>query len=376
VIDGQMGASYPVRQWRHPDKGVVGHHTITVFGRGNTALTVPMPEYKIKDCQEMRIVNLDRRLRPNTQSEFDFMANIVTPVAVTANPSQSQTPPKAFVPASWVWSFGDGQHATTTVPAVTHDYESRPQTSLYSYFVVGVEIHGRDGSVLSGRTSLALINPAFEALAVKKIVVLMISLNPRFPVLGDDGTVSQSVKLWHHHPAPVTIDQILVLDHYRGGSGQSPPQSVDVASVLGQTTVPPGPDGLVAKLTLDINRDPDVLSRNYRLNGHTEDGFPVGGSFSIMQPPPRPTAHNSVVIDDALMKAKILAARSILQKDVVSDEDIWQLEREGKLTGLGQKAANPAESLSHGRPSRRAPTPPAQSAPFPAQSTPTTNPGK
>ena len=60
-----------------------------------------------------------------------------------------------------------------------------------------VEARAADGEIVVGRTALALVNPAYEALAQKKIIALMISLHPRFPeigvvvTLGIDGLGSQ-----------------------------------------------------------------------------------------------------------------------------------------------------------------------------------------
>ncbi|HLL85182.1 MAG TPA: hypothetical protein VK420_21105, partial [Longimicrobium sp.] len=47
---------------------------------------------------------------------------------------------------------------------------------------------------------------------------------------------------------------------------------------------------------------------------------------------------NSNPVEDPVLKAKILAARKILNQPYVTDEDIWRLEREGKLAHL---QANP-----------------------------------
>jgi hypothetical protein len=357
VIDGQMGASYPVRLWRN-DRGLVGEHTITVFGRGNTSITVPLPDYTVKDCRPERMVLVDRRLRPNTQSEFDFTARLVAPFDIHAGTARAAAPLKPLAVRSYTWSFGDGARETTDAPTTAHSYESRAQTSLYSYFVVGVELQAEHGQVLSGRTTLALINPAFEALAVKQTVALMISLTPRFPQLDSDGVVRQTVRLWHHDAAPLSIDRVLRTKYYRDGLGQSTAESIDPAGMLGSTKIPIGPSGVNVQVDLDTNVEPDVLAVTYRLDGMSEGGYPVSGSFSIMRPPPRPTRANSAPVTDAMLKAKILAARALLNKDVVSDEDIWQLEREGKLGGV--PSVSEAERLSHGAPGGSGPPAPTQ----------------
>ena len=185
--------------------------------------------------------------------------------------------------------------------------------------------------MLTGRATLPLINPAFEAFARKGIVQLLIALDPRFPELGSDGRVVQSVRLWHTRPAPVTIDAAALTRYFEGAAGETQPQPVDVAALLGATTVPPGKEGITTSVVLDTIADPGVFSVTYRLSGHSADGHPVMGSFSVMRPPPRPTADNSQPVVDPALKARIVAAREILGKDTVSDEELWQLERQGRF---------------------------------------------
>lgn len=212
------------------------------------------------------------------------------------------------------------------------------------------------GETLTGRTSLSLINPAFESFAQKGIVQLLIALDPRFPELGSDGRVLQRVRVWHTQSAAVTIERSTVTRFFETGAGQTKPEAVDVAGLLGATTIPPGKEGITTTVVLDTAADPGVFSVTYRLSGVSQDGHPVAGSFSVMRPPAKPTAENSRRIEDPLMKAKIVAARAILGKDVVTDEDIWALEREGMLSGL----VAPPVGSAVAAPSLGAAVPPAQ----------------
>ena len=70
------------------------------------------------------------------------------------------------------------------------------------------------------------------------------------------------------------------------------------------------------------------------------------GSFSVMRPPPRPTADNSRPVVDPTLKAKILAAREILGKDTVNDEDLWELERQGRFASLALPGDAPARTTA------------------------------
>jgi hypothetical protein len=341
VIDGRAGQSVPVTLWRS-DHGT-GKHVISVFGRGNVETTVPLPEYEVRDCTPQRMASVAAKLRANTWAEYDLSVTMATPR--TWNRARA-VPSKPFEPVTYLWSFGDGDSAATTVPVARHSYENRSQDSLYSYFLVGVEIYGTDGDVVRGRTSLALINPAFEALKVKGVVALFISLDPRFPELGSDGRVTQEVRIRHTRPGPVKIEHIARTKYYEQASGESPPEMVDVSSVLGAASIPPGKNGITTKVVLDPSYEPEVFSVTYRLAGVSEEGYPVNGSFTVMKPPPLPKRDESVPVLDPVLKAKILAARRLLGKEYVSDEDLWQLERAGKFADLKLTPSDPVPSQS------------------------------
>ena len=134
-----------------------------------------------------------------------------------------------------------------------------------------------------------------------------------------------------------------------GGGSANTPEPVDVASLLGTIAIPPGPDGITTEVVLDTVADPETFSVNYALSGRSADGLPVVGTFSVMKPPPVPTAENSRPITDPVLKAKILAARKLLAKAVVNDDDIAMLERAGKLDDL--RSASPAATAASSSPS-------------------------
>jgi hypothetical protein len=118
----------------------------------------------------------------------------------------------------------------------------------------------------------------------------------------------------------------------------------------------------------------------YRLSGHSQDGHPVMGSFSVMRPPARPSADNSQAVVDPTLKAKIIAAREILGKDTVNDEDLWQLERQGRFADIRPASTTPSGDGTHsaatptGAPARPPalpdPQPPTLGPPVPTGVTP------
>jgi hypothetical protein len=222
-----------------------------------------------------------------------------------------------------------------------HSYEDRAQDSLYSYFTVGVEVRDANGVKLVGRATVPLINPAFEAFTRKGIVQLLTALKPRFPELDSDGRVVERVKLWHTQSMNVIIEKAVMVEYFESAAGQRPPEPVDPAALLGTTTIPAGKSGIVTTVTLDTLANPGVFSVTYQLMGHSADGHSATGSFSVMRPPARPTRDNSEPVVDAKLEAKILAARQILHRDVVSDEDLWRLKREGGFANLPRQNDQP-----------------------------------
>jgi hypothetical protein len=345
VIDGHMGSSFPVQLWTDANGKVMGKHFVEVFARDNVKTIVPLPEYRVKDCRAQYLAAIQTRVRSNTWADFDIETRLV---AVPPGPmteaqardlKRSGAPPPRpaplWKPVSFGWDFGDGATDSTVVPLTEHNYEGRKQNALYSYFVIQVTMRGaKQGEVATGRTTLALINPAFEALAEKHAVQLLIALDPRFPELGPDGIVHQKVKIWHNQPGPVTITRAILTTYYKEAAGEAPPQPADATSVLGTTTIPPGADGITVTVTLDPESEPEVFSKTYNLEGKSEDGLPAYGAFSVMLPPAKPTADASTPITDPLLTKKIILARQVLGKDVVNDEDLWSLERQGAFASL------------------------------------------
>ena len=348
--DGYAGPSIPVILWLDPEGNVVGNHFVSVFGRMNAMTAVPLPSYKVKPCQPYRVVHVTASVESNSFGIFDMEASIVNLPAPPRN--VTSVGPTSFTPSVYLWSFGDGETTTTKRPLVTHDYGGRPQKSNFASFVVRVDVRSAEGDVLTGRSALTISNPGYRDLSQKGIVGLMVSLSPRFPQLESDGRVVQKARLWHIMPEPVVIEHATMTQYYRGAVGQTPRTEVDVAGLLGTTTIPPGKNGIEVTASLDAAAQPEVFSVTYNLTGKSADGLPVMGAFSVMRPPPKPTAESSDPVTDPLLKAEIVAARHILGKDVVNLEDIKHLSREGAFAGLPAPASNPGATTSS-RPSPR-----------------------
>lgn len=327
TIGGRQGPQAPVRSWI-ADDGEQPKLEVLVFGKDNVTTRVEVPTFTVKPCKPPRMALITFNLRANTWGEYDFDAKIVE------NPPPGNVSVLPFKPRSYEWIFGDGETVTTDVPHVTHSYEGRKQEAMYSNFLIQLKVHGSSGEEpVVGRTSLQLLNPVFEDLETKGVVTLLVQLTPRFPELGSDGVVRQKVRMFHTQDRPVFVHNTVRFRHLMAPTAPSPEQVMDPSSLLGSSIIPPG-KGIEFDVKLDTHKDPDVFSLEYYVEGKDSEGRPARGAFSVMRPPPRPTKENNNPVADPLLKAKILAARKILNRPYVTDEDLWALERQGKFAEL------------------------------------------
>jgi len=326
LIGPGAGQSVPLRAW--PDEqGNPPAFQVTAFGKGNVATTIALPALHLKPCRVDAHALLSHRILPNRWGTFELRARVLEPGRPPGTGSNASREPRRYL-----WSFGDGTHGETSAGEVTHSYEERPQQTLYSQFTARVEVVARGGRTLIARDSLQLANPAYESWAHKGIVSLMVSLEPAFPVLSAEGVVEQGVRLRHHRPDPVVIESVQAVRYLRDGTS-TPAEAVDVPALLGSDTIAPGP-GIELLVRLDTQAQPEVSSINYYLKGKSAEGQPVLGSFSVLRPPPRPSADTSTPVIDSRLVAKIQRARERLGKDVVSEEDLARLERQGEFRDL------------------------------------------
>jgi hypothetical protein len=284
-----------------------------------------VPHYRVKACKALQIVEVSAYPRTNAPDAFDVAARVVE--------LGDRAGAKPFQAKSYRFSFGDGSTATSSTPVVTHGYAERPQEAIESNFVIKVEVQGEGGETLVGRAALSLQNTAFEALEQRGLVTLMFEITPRFPEVGSDGVVRQHVRIWHHRQAPIAIEHIGAQRHTRGGDDSGPPIEIGVTGMLGASEIPPG-RGLEVDVTLDVDADKRVFAVDYDLAGRDADGLPAVGTFSVMRPLEKPTKERHRPVTDALLEAKIRRARDLLHQDMVSDEDLVRLQREGRFADL------------------------------------------
>ena len=323
------GQSVPLRVWRSDSDGAYELPNVIVFTRDNVAVTVPVPAYRVKDCEPERLVHVMSRRLPNSEEDFEFYAKVMEqPV------KPGQAPHKPFVPVRYVWSFDGEDSETTQGPIVSHALRSHTGSdSLYTQHLIRVDVYDATGHKDTGRSSLQLLDTSFENLSKKGIITILSTGTPRFPVLDEDGVVRQTFRLYHHFRGPVHLTRVTAIRAFVGDKhGPPPPEQVDAAS-LQVSEIPEG-QGTEVKITFDTHAEPNVFSITYSLEGMSADGHPARGTFSIMRPPPRPTRDNSTPITDPVLLAKVKRARELLHQEYVTDEDIFRLEREGRFADL------------------------------------------
>src|SRR5205085_328040 len=115
------------------------------------------------------------------------------------------------------------------------------------------------------------------------------------------------------------------------GSAPAPPTTIalDPARLLRHAEVRPGAFA-DESLEYDFGAHPGVYAVTFAVQG-VADSMQARGELTLLLPPPKPTRENSIPIQDPAMVQKIRRAMTILNQETVSQEDIWRLEREGKL---------------------------------------------
>jgi len=312
------GSSVPIRSWLDPRTGEPMRQPITVFGRAEAFTSVDVPRFQVKKCRPERMVMVSVSSMSNRVDDFELSARLF-----------DNAPEKPFRPKRYLWDFGDGDRTVSEIAYTTHRYHQPIQKTLYSTYLVQVEVIGESGESVLGRTSFERYNLGYEHLIKFGVVALLAEGHPRFPVLGDDGVVRQKFEIWHTYDQPVEIQKVSLFRHDFEGRRSEINEEVDL-SVLNDTEIMPS-KSVEAQLKFDTTKYPGVLALVFHLEGTSADGKRAIGEFSVMKPPPKPTRENSKPITDPQLLAKVQKALQILGTDTVSQEDLWLLERDGKL---------------------------------------------
>jgi hypothetical protein len=292
------------------------------FSRDNVATPVELPAWRVKNCRPVRVLIVKVRMLPNSVAERELSATVQT----------LEGPP--FQAAWYEWSFGDATQETTGEPLVVHDYAGLPQKTAFTELLVKVKAFDGSGESVEGRLPLQIRNVAFAA-RLRGLAVIFAQPTPRFPALGADGVVRQTFRIWHGEDAPIQITGVTVTRSFLPDAPGAPPAAptttaVDHGRALQFAEIPAG-RSVEQVLEQDFGADPRVYAVTYAIQGATPAGLQARGELTLLRPPPRPTRENSVPVEDPEMASKIRRAMSILNQPSVSQEDLWRLQREGKL---------------------------------------------
>jgi len=321
TIAGEAGAQVPVRAYLGRD-GQPGVQYAVAFSRDNVPTSVPLPSWRVKSCRPARILIVTARMLPNSVAERELTATVQT---LDGTPFQA---------AYYEWSFGDGAQDVTGAPVAVHDYSSLPQRTAFTDLLVKVKAVDGAGQSVEGRLALQVLNVAFAA-RQRGLAVLFAQPTPRFPELGPDGVVRQTFRVWHAEDGAVQITGVTRTRSFvpaAPGTAPSAPSTVavDHSKALRFGEIPAG--AVVEQpLEYDFGAEPEVYAVTYAIQGVTSGGLQARGELTMLRPPPRPTRENSIPVEDPEMALKIRRAMSILNQASVSQEDLWRLEREGRL---------------------------------------------
>jgi len=321
TVAGEAGSQVPVRAYIGRDGSPPPQYAVA-FSKDNVATRIELPPYRVKNCRPARILVVTMRMLPNSAGERELTATVQT----------LDGPP--FAPAWYEWSFGDGEAGVTPGPIAVHDYSALPQKTAFSDLLVKVKALDGSGQIVEGRLPLHIRNVAF-ATRLRGMATIFAAPVPRFPEAGPDGIVRQKFRLWHAEDGPVQIAGATLSRSFlpaKEGSAPAAPTTValDHSRVLRHAEIPSG-SFVEESLEYDFGADAAVYAVTFAVQGVTASGMQARGELALVRPSPRPTRENSVPIQDPAMIQKIRRAMTILNQETVSQEDIWRLEREGKL---------------------------------------------
>lgn len=351
VVGTNAGTRVPLRAWLDGN-GQAPEVQVSAYGADGSVVRKPVPAYTVMACPPHLRLAVGARGIPNSLYTYELATRIVVPKKKDGTASNA---PRVV---GYSWDFGDGAKHPGAAE-LTHDFEDAAASSEFNYALVTVEAELEDGSKLTGRTSVELVNPA-RHFAEQGLTLLVAKLTPRFPEVSEDGSVRQTVRLRHYDDETVTVTAVRRVTAYgSNGSpgertediGSSPAEPVDASSILGTTSIPPG-RGIEFPVVLDAELVPDTAFLTYEVEGETSSGRPARGTFSIMRPPPAPTAQNSIPVDSPVLQAKIQRAMELLGQSSVSFSDLQRLDREGAFKELSVPSDDEPVVAAAGPPQR------------------------
>jgi hypothetical protein len=337
LIDGELGDRVALRPLDYLTPAGVPPR-VTAFVDPDHPVEIEIPKFVVRKCNRKRSLTIEHRVVSNLPDHMELSARV--------------SGDAAFHPVRYHWDFGDGTTAVTDTRFVEKSFRHREQHARLSYMLVSCEAEAANGERVRGRDALALMNDAYDNLRRLGIVTLEFD-KPRFPQANAAGIVEVPVRIWHRYPEAVTITTLTeVRVENAPGAGKQQERTLAVDTILPASRI--APSGSTFTVRLDTKADPRLAYVIYRFAGTTENGLAVAGELSVMRPTDLPTPEHHIALTDEKLAAKIIAAQRLLDRQYVTDEDIWRLEREGKLDGATLEPVGLASANSpHPAPTRR-----------------------
>jgi len=172
-------------------------------------------------------------------------------------------------PATYVWSFGDGQTATTTTPLVQHDYTAAVDPlAQYTYFTASVAV-----TTSAGTSSAQKVIPIWSLYAANRAKGI---IQP--PSSMSVSPTSLGLTVTNYEPTPISITQANVELIPCDPALDSRPQSPQALAV----TVPAGGTAIVN--VTPPARTPDVCAMGIHLLGSAPAGNVYSDAYARIGP--------------------------------------------------------------------------------------------
>jgi hypothetical protein len=318
-VNGVAGDRVPLREWTSQEPGAEPTRfwrPVVVTGRGGATARVDLEQPAPRDCTNAQELFVAHETEPLSDGRVRFRAELVH-LSDGVSPSIE----------SIAWSFDDGTtEITEGAVGIAHDYSSRPQRTAVSSFLVEARARLSTGDVVRGRAVVTLDNPLFAGGDAD--VVAIVADPAAEPVADADGArVEQTFRLRHGAAGPVRIERVTrrrLLQSELGTPRPAAPAALSVDEIAST--------GTSVTLSLELDRDGDVVADEYELEGRTADGRPARGRLFVRRPdvPARLLAR----LDRPAFRARLERARALLGVARVTEEDIYRLELNGAFNDL------------------------------------------
>ncbi|MCP4135817.1 MAG: hypothetical protein GY754_32920 [bacterium] len=232
------------------------------------------------------------------------------------------------------WDFGDGKSARTNAGIVSHNYGNREQKSFTSNFLATVSITDKTGTSITARKEVTF--PNIQWISSRMGTAVIPITYDRIAVPQGD-TYIVKIKIKNIFDMPLNFFNAHVTCLPCSGKNGAEMTAYPSENFISKTSLDAGE---YAKDTLVFNKNifPDsTCTVKIKLVGELSNGRIVTSPLYITVPMSKESIKEAIadnrarVITGTAEIDKIRSARRILGTKFVTPEDIYKLEKEGKL---------------------------------------------